>query len=134
MHNYLMQAQNVAGIIEELRAQIPREHKRLRDLDYRTDLVKCVTLSTFHGCPPDEIEAIARYLIDEIGVDVIVKLNPTLLGFDEVTYLLHDRMGYHDLSPKRSAFDGDLQVAGGDRRSAAGSSTTAAQARAAASA
>jgi putative selenate reductase len=109
MHNYLMQAQNVAPIIDELRAEIPAEHKRLRDLDFRTELVKCVTLSTFHGCPPDEIEAIARYLIDEIGVDVIVKLNPTLLGYDEVTYLLHDRMGYHDVAPKRTAFDGDLK-------------------------
>jgi putative selenate reductase len=109
MHNYLLQAQNVAPIIDELRARIPREHQRLRDLDYRADLVSCVTLSTFHGCPPAEIEAIARYLIDEIGVDVIVKLNPTLLGYDEVVYLLHDRMGYHDIVPRRAAFDGDLK-------------------------
>jgi putative selenate reductase len=109
MRAYLMQAQNVGAIVEELRALIPRDERRLRELDFRSDLVKCVTLSTFHGCPPDEIEAIARYLIDEIGVDVIVKLNPTLLGFDEVTYLLHDRMGYHDLRPRRSAFDGDIK-------------------------
>ncbi|MCU1278576.1 MAG: hypothetical protein JWM53_2122, partial [bacterium] len=109
MHNYLMQAQNVGAIVDELRALIPSAHQRLRDLDFKSDLVRCVTLSTFHGCPPDEIEAIARYLIDDIGVDVIVKLNPTLLGYDEVAYLLHDRMGYHDLVPKRSAFDGDLK-------------------------
>ncbi|MDB4967422.1 MAG: hypothetical protein JWN44_3111 [Myxococcales bacterium] len=107
MRNYLMQAQNVASIIDELRPAIA--DRRLRDLDFRPELVKCVTLSTFHGCPPEEIEAIARYLIDEIGVDVIVKLNPTLLGYDEVLYLLHDRMGYHELSPRRSAFDGDLK-------------------------
>jgi putative selenate reductase len=109
MHNYLLQAQNVAPLIDELRALIPDRHRRLRELDYRTDLVKCVTLSTFHGCPPDEIEAIARYLLEDVGVDVIVKLNPTLLGYDEVVYLLHERMGYHDLTPKRSAFDGDLK-------------------------
>jgi putative selenate reductase len=107
MRDYLMQAQNVGALVDELRGKIA--DRRLRDLDYKPDLVKCVTLSTFHGCPPEEIEAIARYLIDEIGVDVIVKLNPTLLGFDEVVYLLHDRMGYHDLAPKRSAFDGDLK-------------------------
>lgn len=107
MHNYLMQAQNVAPLVDELRSRIG--DRRLRELDFRADLVRCVTLSTFHGCPPEEIEAIARYLIEEIGVDVIVKLNPTLLGYDEVLYLLHDRMGYHDLVPKRSAFDGDLK-------------------------
>ena len=109
MHNYLMQAQNVGALIDELRGCIPASERRLRELDYRADLVRCVTLSTFHGCPPAELEAIARYLLDEIGVDVIVKLNPTLLGYDEVVYLLHDRMGYHELAPRRAAFDGDLK-------------------------
>lgn len=108
MHNYLMQAQNVAPLIDELRGAIPREQRRLRELDYRADLVSCVTLSTFHGCPPAEIEAIAGYLLEEIGVDVIVKLNPTLLGYEEVTQLLRDRLGYEELLPKRAAFDGDL--------------------------
>ena len=39
-----------------------------------------ITLSTFHGCPPDEIERIIDHLLTELDVDVIVKLNPTLLG------------------------------------------------------
>jgi putative selenate reductase len=108
MHSYLMQAQNVAPLIDELRGAIPRDQRRLRELDYRADLVSCVTLSTFHGCPPAEIEAIAGYLLEEIGVDVIVKLNPTLLGYEEVTQLLRDRLGYDELVPKRTAFDGDL--------------------------
>ena len=41
-----------------------------------------VTLSTFHGCPPDEIEAIVEFLMEEMGLHVTVKLNPTLLGYD----------------------------------------------------
>src|SRR5204863_128846 len=49
-----------------------------------------------------------RYLIDEVGVDVIVKLNPTLLGYDEVSYLLRERMGYHELRPRQAAFHSDL--------------------------
>ncbi len=108
MRDYFARARDVAPLIEELRARIPREQAALRELDYRADMVSCVTLSTFHGCPPDEVEAIARYLMNEVGVDVIVKLNPTLLGFDEVRYLLHDRMGYHELSPRCAAFDGDM--------------------------
>jgi len=109
MRDYFAAAQNVAPILVQLQNEIPREHKILRDLDYAPDMVSCVTLSTFHGCPPEEIEAIARYLLVEIGVDVIVKLNPTLLGFDEVQYLLHDRMGYHELRPRKAAFEGDLR-------------------------
>jgi putative selenate reductase len=109
MRRYLERARDARELVEELRARIPPEHAALRDLDYRGDLISCVTLSTFHGCPPEEIEAIARYLMNEMGVDVIVKLNPTLLGFDEVSYLLHDRMGYHELAPRRAAFDGDLR-------------------------
>ncbi len=37
-------------------------------------------MSTFHGCPPDEIERIAAFLLEEVGLDVVIKLNPTLLG------------------------------------------------------
>ncbi|MCK5033963.1 MAG: putative selenate reductase subunit YgfK, partial [Calditrichia bacterium] len=39
-----------------------------------------VTLSTMHGCPPQEIESIAKYMIEEKGFHTYVKLNPTLLG------------------------------------------------------
>jgi putative selenate reductase len=105
MREYLTRIQNVAPIVDELRG----EAGEFGGLDYRADMVSCVTLSTFHGCPPDEIEKIARYLLNEIGVDVIVKLNPTLLGFEEVTYLLRERMGYHELRPRQAAFDGDLK-------------------------
>ena len=107
MRDYLLRVRDVTPIIDELRREIA--DPRLRDLDYRSDMISCVTLSTFHGCPAPEIEAIARYLLVDHDFDVIVKLNPTLLGFDEVTHLLHDRLGYRELRPKRAAFDGDLQ-------------------------
>jgi putative selenate reductase len=105
MREYLARVQDVQPILDELRTQVGP----FRDLDYRADMVSCVTLSTFHGCPPDEIEKIARYLLGEIGVDVIVKLNPTLLGYDEVSYLVRERMGYHELRPRKQAFEGDLK-------------------------
>ncbi len=43
-----------------------------------------VTLSTMHGCPAGEIEKIARHLLVEKGLDVYLKMNPTLLGKDRV--------------------------------------------------
>ena len=41
-----------------------------------------ITESTLHGCPPDEIERIATYLITEKNLNTYVKCNPTLLGYE----------------------------------------------------
>ena len=65
--------------------QIPDAWRHLRDLPFTTRISDTLTLSTFHGCPPEEIEAIARYLLAEVGLAVVVKLNPTLLGRDELS-------------------------------------------------
>ena len=51
------------------------------------------TLSTLHGCPPQEIERIARYLLEEKGVHTFIKCNPTLLGYEYARDIM-DRMGY----------------------------------------
>jgi putative selenate reductase len=71
-------------------------------------MVSCVTLSTFHGCPADEIEAIAEHLLERHGVHVVIKLNPTLLGFEGVDTLLRGRLGYQELRLDRDAFARDL--------------------------
>lgn len=67
-----------------------------------------VTLSTMHGCPPQEIEAICSYMLKEKGFDTFVKLNPTLLGYDKVREVL-DNLGYTYLHLKRESFEHDLQ-------------------------
>jgi len=68
-----------------------------------------VTLSTFHGCPADEIEKIALFLMEEMGLHVTVKLNPTLLGKDAVDGLLHDVLGYSEIETRPEDFEKDLQ-------------------------
>ncbi len=67
-----------------------------------------VTLSTMHGCPPDEIEAIAGYLMREKQLDTYVKLNPTLLGHDFVRSVL-DSQGFGYITLDRDSFAHDLQ-------------------------
>ena len=71
-------------------------------------IAKSVTLSTMHGCPPDEIEAIAKYLIREKGLHTYVKLNPTLLGYDAVKDIL-ESLGYRYIALERESFMHDLQ-------------------------
>ncbi len=69
-----------------------------------------VTVSTMHGCPPREIEAICSYLLTEKKLDTFVKLNPTLLGYDTVRSVL-DNLGYNYVELKRESFEHDLQLA-----------------------
>ena len=95
--------------IEQLRSEIPDSFAEFRDFDFTTALSDTLTLSTFHGCPPDEIESITKYLIDEHQLDVIVKLNPTLLGYETVASIVNDQLGYDDVSVKEEAFAEDLQ-------------------------
>jgi len=66
-----------------------------------------VTLSTMHGCPPHEIESIAKYLIKEKGLHTYVKLNPTLLGYDFVNDTLH-KLGYNYIHLDKNSFDHDI--------------------------
>jgi len=69
-----------------------------------------VTLSTMHGCPPEEIEAIAKYLLKEKNLHTYVKLNPTLLGYEKVTSILH-QLGFHDIELDQISFEHDINFA-----------------------
>jgi len=98
---------DASGLVDRLRREIPAWLGELRDLDFPARLSTSVTLSTFHGCPPDEIERIAEYLLEERNLDCVVKLNPTLLGRERLEEILHERLGYHDLEVPESAFATD---------------------------
>ncbi len=67
-----------------------------------------ITLSTLHGCPPQEIERIATYLIDEKKVNTFIKCNPTLLGYEYARNLM-DSMGYDYVAFGDFHFKDDLQ-------------------------
>ena len=94
--------------VERLRDQLPARLSALKDLDYPTALSRSITLSTFHGCPADEIERICEFLITEIGVDVIVKMNPPMLGKERLEHLLYDVMGYNEITVNPLAYTSGL--------------------------
>ncbi|TKB51854.1 putative selenate reductase subunit YgfK [Ferrimonas aestuarii] len=83
--------------------------QRLPDL-IPSRLVEGVTLSTMHGCPPHEIEAICRYMLEEKGINTFVKLNPTLLGYHKVREIL-DNAGFDYIGLSEESFSHDLQLA-----------------------
>ena len=106
---FIRALQNPSSYFEALRSELTDDLAEFRDLPLPAAISDCVTLSTFHGCPADQIEAIARYLIAELDLHTIIKLNPTLLGFEAVSEILHDRLGYQHQELSREAFAMDLQ-------------------------
>ncbi len=95
--------------IAEIRGVLEADFPEFADVDIPTRLTDNVTLSTMHGCPPDEIERIARYLMEERGLHTLVKLNPTLLGKDAVMRILHDDLGFTEIDIPDAVFEHDLQ-------------------------
>ncbi len=67
-----------------------------------------VTLSTLHGCPPQEIERIATYLLTEKKLHTFIKCNPTLLGYEYARDILN-KMGYDYVAFGDFHFKDDLQ-------------------------
>ena len=56
-----------------------------------------------------EIGRIARYLLEERKFHLFVKMNPTLLGRDEVRSILNGTLGYDGIEIPDPVFDHDLK-------------------------
>ena len=106
---------DASAILDEersaLRHELPVSLRSYADVPCEKRLSDSVTLSTFHGCPAEEIDAISRFLLAEQGLHTVVKLNPTLLGYEEVEEILHGRLGYAHIALRRAAFEKDLEWA-----------------------
>lgn len=102
------------AIFQECRAVLRAEAEAFKNIDrsfieqISPNICTSITLSTMHGCPPAEIEAIIKYLISEKKLHTFVKMNPTLLGYEYVRNTF-DKMGYRYIQLKEESFSHDLQ-------------------------
>ena len=94
--------EELARVVDE----VAKVYPAVRDLKIPAAMTNHVTLSTMHGCPPAEIERIALFMLEELGLDTWVKLNPTLLGPERLRGLLNDKAGFGITVPDL-AFDHD---------------------------
>lgn len=101
MNNCKEELENKLEIISSL-------YPAVKDLNISSHISNNITLSTMHGCPPDEIEKICSYLIKERKLHTSVKLNPTLLGPEQLRKILNDKLGYEITIPDE-AFEHDLK-------------------------
>ena len=82
-------------------------YPKISEINIPSQITDNITLSTMHGCPPDEVEQIAQYLITERKLHTIIKLNPTLLGKQKVRQILKNA-GFPTEVPD-IAFEHDLK-------------------------
>ncbi len=83
-------------------------YPEIDSIEIPTQISNNITLSTMHGCPANEIEDIAKYLLEEKNLHTFVKLNPTLLGPDLLREILNDKLNFKTEVPD-IAFEHDLK-------------------------
>ncbi|WP_022849647.1 putative selenate reductase subunit YgfK [Limisalsivibrio acetivorans] len=100
---------------DELAAKIEEAaefYPNVRKLSIPAQITDNVTVSTMHGCPPEETEKIGRYFIEERKLNTTIKLNPTLLGSEKLRGILNDSLGFETEVPDL-AFEHDLEYGAG---------------------
>ena len=109
MQSYLRRIADAGDLLKRHIAAAAKYVPEIGDGAIPARLSDNVTLSTMHGCPPDEIEKISAYLINEWGFHTNVKLNPTLLGPELLRRILNEDLGFRDVHVPDEAFGHDLK-------------------------
>ncbi|MFH0795027.1 MAG: putative selenate reductase subunit YgfK, partial [bacterium] len=109
MRRFMDTMADASDATARMREVLRKSFPQFADVEFSPRLSNSVTLSTMHGCPPDEIERIVRYLMEERGLHTTVKLNPTLLGKERVLGILHGALGFTEMEIPDSAFEQDLK-------------------------
>ncbi len=105
---FLDRSQDCTSEKRQMQELLARHYPPAAGLDIPARMSDNVTLSTMHGCPPDEIGAISEYLLRDRGLHTYVKCNPTLLGPERVRGILNNDLGYFDAVVPDAAFAHDL--------------------------
>jgi putative selenate reductase len=94
--------------IEEIKGIIRTIYPQIDEISIPSSISNNITLSTMHGCPPNEVEEISEYLIGEKKLHTTVKLNPTLLGSDRLRSILNDKLAF-PIDVPDEAFEHDIK-------------------------
>ena len=109
VQGFLAQMADASLPLKEKVKQLGSLYPRVGQVAIPTEVSNNVTLSTMHGCPPDEIEKIGLYLINDKGLHTTIKLNPTLLGPEPLRRILNETHRFETQIPDE-AFAHDPQL------------------------
>jgi len=108
VQEFFAKMEDSSAELAEKCARVKKIYPDVKRLGIPARMTDSITLSTMHGCPPDEIEKIGRYLITEKRLNTTVKLNPTLLGPEMLRGILNTKLGFETNVPDE-AFAHDLK-------------------------
>ncbi|MFO7827266.1 MAG: putative selenate reductase subunit YgfK [Bacteroidales bacterium] len=94
--------------LEQKKSQLKSIYPEIDSIEIPSQLSNNITLSTMHGCPSNEIEDIASYLLTKKKLHTFVKFNPTLLGAKELRSMLNEKLHFKTVVPD-IAFEHDLK-------------------------
>jgi len=112
VQNFLDTMADAGEKIKEKLAIAATIFEEAADLNLDSCISDNITISTMHGCPPEEIEKIGHYFIADRKLHTTIKLNPTLLGPDDLREILNNRLGF-DITVPDLAFEHDLKYDAG---------------------
>ncbi|MGC9375840.1 MAG: putative selenate reductase subunit YgfK, partial [Bacteroidales bacterium] len=99
---------NCSYELDEKKDQLKSIYPAIDAIKIPSQISNNITLSTMHGCPANEIEEIASYLLTEKKLHTFVKLNPTLLGAKDLRAILNEKLKFKSVIPD-IAFEHDLK-------------------------
>jgi len=99
VQNFLKKMRDSDENIKKLLLDAEKIYPDAKNIHIPSIISDNITLSTMHGCPPDEIEKIAKYLISELGFHTAIKFNPTLLGKQMIRDILNEKLGFATIIP-----------------------------------
>ena len=108
VQRFLDRMENAEEDVKRIKAGLAPLYPTIEKMPIPARLSDNLTVSTMHGCPPDEVESIGRYFITERKYNTTIKLNPTLLGPERLRDILNTQLGY-DVCVPDEAFGHDLK-------------------------
>ncbi len=108
VQRFLDRMENAEEGVKRIKAELAPLYPAIEKMPIPARLSDNLTVSTMHGCPPDEVESIGRYFITERKYNTTIKLNPTLLGPERLRDILNTQLGYGVRVPDE-AFGHDLK-------------------------
>ncbi|OFX85389.1 MAG: putative selenate reductase subunit YgfK [Bacteroidetes bacterium GWF2_33_16] len=105
---FFSKMENCSAELKEKIQEIKGVYPEIDSIQIATQISDNITLSTMHGCPANEIESIASYLLSEKKLHTYVKLNPTLLGPEKLRKILNKTSKFKTEVPD-IAFEHDLK-------------------------